>query len=151
MGILRSKERWGKLKQIIHIGDINYCKITCFSKYTGSKYWHNNLPQKHHFFTFPPESFKLYLPGRQQIKIQTWTVESAILMNTLFCTARQTDRITLPSAIDRIQITNYSWTHERKWMKLCLKHQLGYNKRTLLPLKPSKFMKTCQPICPSFW
>lgn len=96
-----------------------------------------------HFFTFPPESFKLYLPGTQQIQIQTWTVESVILMNTLLCAAHQTDRISLPSAIDRIQVTNYSWTHERDWMKLCLKHQLGYkNKCTLLPFMHSKFMKT---------
>lgn len=37
----------------------------------------------------------------------------ALLMNTLLCAAWQTDRIGLPSAINRIQIANYSWTHER--------------------------------------
>ena len=34
-------------------------------------------------------------------------------MNILFCTVWQTDGISLPSAIDRIQITNYSWTREK--------------------------------------
>lgn len=63
-------------------------------------------------------------------------------MSTLLCAAQQADTISLPSAIYKIQITNYSWTHERNGMKLCLKHQLGYNKCTLLPFMPSKFMTT---------
>lgn len=58
-------------------------------------------------------------------------------MNILFCAVWQTDRISLPPAIDRIQVTNYSWTHDRKSMKLHLKHQLSYNKCTLLSSMPS--------------
>lgn len=101
--------------------------MTDFSKYTGSKCWHNILPQNDPFFTFPLESFKLYSPATQQLKTQTWTVESVILMKILFCAVQQTDRIRLPSATNRIEITNYSWTHERTRMKLHLKHQLSYN------------------------